>query len=193
MKKHILYFTSLIIASSCSEAIKKPDLNSELEKWKLEMQSNGIVGPPCIEDYEKWSIENPNDYYGLQDVTTLEDDFNSDGIKDALFYFPAVNCVGGNGYDSDFAVLVYSKKGTLLTNNFIVEKIESKLSSSLRHMGFLGDLNIHIHFEKFRKKIFGKYYAWGEEDANCCPSNSGKFEYDPMNNSILIRNESKKH
>ena len=83
MKKHILYFTSLIIASSCSEAIKQPDLNSELEKWKLEMQSNGIVGPPCIEDYEKWSIENPNDYYGLQDVTTLEDDFNSDGIKDA--------------------------------------------------------------------------------------------------------------
>ena len=40
------------------------------------MQTNGIVGPPCIEDYEKWSKDNPNDYYGLQDVTTLEDDFN---------------------------------------------------------------------------------------------------------------------
>ena len=37
----------------------------------------------------KWMEDNPDFYYGEQKVQSIETDYNSDGIKDGLFYFKA--------------------------------------------------------------------------------------------------------
>lgn len=48
-----------------------------------------------------------------------------------FFYFPVENCVGGNGIDSDFGMLVYSINGKLLTNKNITQTIEVRIKAEL--------------------------------------------------------------
>ncbi|WP_262897288.1 hypothetical protein [Winogradskyella marina] len=38
------------------------------------------------------------------------------------------------------------------------------------------------------KTIIGEYFAWSEEDANCCPSGNGTFEYNPTELTTEIKN-----
>ena len=106
------------MTNSCKSQEKTSDFKIEIEKWKKELISNGEVGNPCIEDddWEKQQKENPKANFGLLEIESSESDFNSVGIKDGLLYFPAETCVGGNGTDSDFGMLVYSKNGQLLMN-----------------------------------------------------------------------------
>ena len=122
--KFYIFFTALAIVMTLSyfknfynaDKNEVSDLNTEIEKWKKELYLNKEVGPECIEDYAKWAEDNPGYYYGLQETKTIESDFNSDGINDYLVYMPAINCVGGNGSDSDFGLLVYSDGNNILTN-----------------------------------------------------------------------------
>jgi len=138
MKKYIFSFIiiGLIVFKSHSQQ-KSPYFNTEIEKWKIELVANGEVGNPCRKDndVEKWMKANPNAYFGLQKIQSIESDFNSDGIIDGLFFFPAVNCVGGNGYGSNFAMLVYSYKGQILTNKNITKIIEHKIEDSFIEKG----------------------------------------------------------
>ena len=133
--------------------------------------------------------ENPDFYYGQQKIQSIETDYNSDGMKDVLFYFPAVNCVGGNGYDSDFGMLVYSKNGKYFTNKKITNIVEEKIKSLLFNRGFKEVYDVKIFYKDFKKTISGEYYAWSDGDANCCPKNKGTFEFNPKNLKMTLNNE----
>ena len=192
MKKNILPIIAIaLITSSCNAQEKTSDLQTESEKWQKELILNGEVGNPCREDndWQKWMKENPGAYFGLKEVQSSESDFNSDGIKDGLFYFPAENCVGGNGYGSDFAMLVYSNNGQFLTNKSITQTIEKKIRGSLAEKGIYDIINVLMSYKGLGKTIIGDYVAQAEDDANCCPSSSGTFEYNPVDFTITIENK----
>ncbi|HCE53841.1 MAG TPA: hypothetical protein DER05_02115 [Lutibacter sp.] len=190
MKKYIFSFIiiGLIVFKSHSQQ-KSPYFNTEIEKWKIELVANGEVGNPCRKDndVEKWMKANPNAYFGLQKIQSIESDFNSDGIIDGLFFFPAVNCVGGNGYGSNFAMLVYSYKGQILTNKNITKIIEHKIEDSFIEKGIYDVYKIYIYYNGLGKSIVGKYSVWTDDDASCCPSIKGTFNYNPINFSLTTK------
>jgi hypothetical protein len=171
---------------------KSLNFEVEIDKWKKELLLNGEVGPPCTDDYQTWTEENTSYYWGMQDISSLKSDFNSDNNLDGLFYFPAVNCVGGNGTGSDFAILIYSNNNQTLTNKNITNLIASKLESALSEKGVYGVYDIVLTYKTFTKTIGGNYFAWSDEDAHCCPSNKGTFEYNPVDFTISINNKKEK-
>ena len=203
-KLFVMFFGLLAISSCNTEATKNintvaiednTEINknsniflNEIEKWKKELYLNGEVGPPCGKDYQKWTEENPNYYWGMQETKTLISDFNADNVNDALVYFPAVNCVGGNGSGSDFSLLVFSHKNQLLTDKNLTKNIEEKIEIALADKDIYGVNTTLILFKSFSKTITGKYLAWVEEDAHCCPSYTGEFEYNPIDFSVKITN-----
>ena len=164
------------------------DFKTETEKWKTELLLNGEVGPPCKSDFQKWTEENPNYYWGMQKIDSLLYDFNGDGIKDALLFFPAENCVGGNGSGSDFGMLVYSHNNQTLTNKNITKIIESKLKDALAENGISDVFDVNFNYKTFTKSIGGSYFAWNGGDPHCCPSSKGTFEYNPIKFSMEIKN-----
>jgi len=192
-KVSLLSIIYCLISFGCNFQNNSSDFTAEIENWKLELQFNGDVGPPCADEYNKWATDHPNYYWGLQEIHSLKSDFNADGIKDVLFYFPAVSCVGGNGNGSDFAMLVYSKNGQFLTNKYIATIIEDKIQNALGGLDTYNVNNIVIRYNSFAKNIGGNYLAWVWEDAHCCPSSSGSFEYNPMDFSIIIKNKKEKY
>lgn len=124
----------LLIMVFCTFSIsfgqqKEPNIDLEIEKWKRELFLNKEVGPPCYKDYHKWMEDNPGFYFGLQPMKISKYDFNNDKIIDALVFFEAGNCVGGNGWGSDFAMLIYSFDGLSLTNKKITQTIEEKIKN----------------------------------------------------------------
>ncbi|MBB3124549.1 hypothetical protein FHS04_002072 [Mesoflavibacter sabulilitoris] len=191
MKKTLL--PALIISlmtCSCKAQENTPNFKIEIEKWTKELIANGDVGNPCREDddWEKWQKENPKAYFGLQEIESSESDFNSDGINDGLFYFPAENCVGGNGTGSDFGMLVYSKESQFLTNKHITQTIEEGIKAELAKIKINNIYKIYIKYKGLGKTIIGEYFAWSKEDANCCPSGNGVFEYNPIELTTEIKN-----
>ena len=194
--KFYIIFTALAIVMALSyfknfykaDKNEVSDLNTEIEKWKKELYLNKEVGPECIEDYAKWAEDNPGYYYGLQETKTIESDFNSDGINDYLVYMPAINCVGGNGSDSDFGLLVYSDGNSILTNKNITKKISEEIKIKLSENQIYIDYSIFT-YKSFNKTIGGVYNAWMENDAHCCPSFEGTFEYNLENGTITIENK----
>lgn len=192
MKKIILStYVIALMTCICSAQQKTSEFKIETEKWKKELLANGQVGNPCPEgtDWEKWEEENPNLVFGLRDIQSSESDFNSDGIRDALFYFPAFSCVGGNGTGSDFGMLVYSKDGKFLTNKNMTKTIISGIITELAKIGINDENGIQIYYKGLGKTIIGKYHAWYIGDAHCCPSKIGTFEYNPVKftTEILIK------
>ncbi len=200
MKNKILLLTIVIVTFGCNRQNSISDLKTEKEKWKTELQLNGEVGSSCIgkngkftiQDEEKWMKKNPNTSWGMQEFNSIENDFNSDGIKDCLFYFSPISCVGGNVEISDIAMLVYSHKGQFLTNKSITKNIEENLKGELARNGIYNISVIILHYESFNKTIGGKYYAWDSEDAHCCPSSIGTFQYNPVTFSLIIKNKYEK-
>jgi hypothetical protein len=194
MKKNILPIIAIgLMTYSCSAQQKTSEFKTETEKWKKELIANGEVGNPCREDndWQKWQEDNPKAYFGLQETQSSESDFNSDGIRDGLFYFPAENCVGGNGTGSDFGMLVYSNDGEFLTNKNITQTIENGIKTELAKIKINDVYKIYIHYKGLGKTIIGEYFAWSEDDANCCPSGNGTFEYNPVDLTTEIKNKSK--
>ncbi|UAM99726.1 hypothetical protein K8354_07945 [Polaribacter litorisediminis] len=191
MKKNILSIivTALMIIS-CNNQEKKTDLQIESEKWQKELLLNREVGKPCREGYEfqKWREENPEVYYGLEQVQSVETDFNSDGIKDGLFYFSSENCYGGTGMVSNYAMLVYSNNKQLLTNKNITSTIEKKIKIVIYESGIYDQLTVVLWYTDFDKNIFGNYFVRKSGDATGNPSFRGKFEFNPIDFSIKLEN-----
>lgn len=189
MNRQILFLAafSIIVNYNCQS--KQNDFKPEVEKWKTELLLNGEVGPPCIKDYHKWSKQNPRYYWGMQDVQSKIFDINSDGVNDGLFFFPAENCVGGNGQDSDFAILLYSHEGTFLTNKNITKTIENKIEKKFSDKGIYDLLKTNIHYKIFNKNIIGTFWTWRNDDAHCCPSLQGTFEYSPSDYKVILKYE----
>jgi hypothetical protein len=175
-------------AVRCS--ISKDSINHEIDKWKSELRINGVVGPPCKEQYDEWIEENPNYYYGMQPIRSLSSDLNEDGKEEVLCFFPALTCVGGNGTDSDFAMLLFHKDSMLLSNKSIVLQIEEFIKGAV-YSNFRGDkaveiADVNVFFDAMSETISGHYVLWIYEDAHCCPSFEGTFNYRPFELSIEI-------
>lgn len=162
-------------------------IEREMENWKSELYINKEVGPKCTENYEKWTIDNPDYYWGISDFFKSDFDFNSDGIKDALIYFPAQNCVAGSGHQSNFAMLVYSHKNSFLTNKKITNLIEGKITSKLNYEEKINSVyKIELEYLGLTQNINGNFSGYIEQDANCCPSYSGKFIFNPLTYEVEI-------
>ncbi|MFM7723352.1 MAG: hypothetical protein ACKO7O_01025 [Bacteroidota bacterium] len=186
-----LLFVFISIGCNANEkacSIPKASVIQEIEKWKAELLINGEVGPPCKRRYDKWIEENPNYYYGMQPVKELSSDLNEDGTEELLCYFPAVNCVGGNGTDSDFAMLLFHNDSTLLTNKRISlqieEYIEATIYSNRQGEKSFDVADVNIFYESMTRTINGRYALWVYEDAHCCPSYEGTFSFDLFKLSI---------
>lgn len=179
--------TSLVSNTKAINNAPVTTIEEEIAKWKIELFLNGEVGPPCAEDYEKWAEQNPQYYWGMQDINILKHDFNSDNTEDALVYFKAENCVGGNGTGSDFAMLVYSYNNQILTNKNITDKITVELREELAINGIINLSDIVINYKSLSNTINGSYRAWLSDDAHCCPSYKGTFNYNPINFSLTFK------
>jgi hypothetical protein len=180
---------------ACS--IPKDSVKQEIKKWKAELLMNGEVGPPCKRRYDIWIEENPNYYYGMQPLKQLSSDLNEDGTEELLCYFPAVNCVGGNGTDSDFAMFLFHKDSMLLTNKSIVVQIEEFIKEVV-YSNHHGDkaveiADVNVFFDAMSQTISGRYALWVYEDAHCCPSFEGTFDYRPFELSIEIMDKKMGH
>lgn len=185
MKKQIITIIIITMAFTVNAQLSEKDLLIEKEKWEKELVINGEVGNPCYEngDWEKWQEDNPGDYFGLQEVKVIKTDMNQDGIEDALFYFPAINCVGGSGFGSDYAMLVYSHENLYLTNKNLTKTIEAKLKSKLYSEEVY---RVNLTYKSAGEKIFGEFQAWKEIDANCCPGITKMFLYNPFTQVLEI-------
>ncbi len=184
MKLFIIILTGYISLNSSfkGQTIEK-HLQSEVDKWQKELVLNGEVGPRCYKDYNKWMKDFPNYYYGLQDIKYFLNPSDNDGIKDALFFFDAVNCVGGSSGGSDFAVLVYSNNNLVLTNKNITTTIENKIKYLFHDNGNYDIDRVQIYYKSY---LGGEFSAWKSDDANCCASYKGKFKYDPSNFTVKL-------
>jgi hypothetical protein len=182
---------------------KHDDLKNEVEKWKIELQVNGEIGPSCTdkngnitpESSSKWLYDNTHKGigggFGLGEIISLEHDFNSDKIIDGFYYFSPSNCSGGIGsstHISDYGMLVYSHKGKLLTNKNITTIIEKNVTNKLCSIEkyHINISTIHIYYKEFNKNIEGTFEAYLDSDAGCCPSYNGSFKYNPIDFSIEI-------
>lgn len=188
MKKQILFVTIWVTAINCNSQTKSIDFKPEVEKWKTELFLNGEVGPPCSENHNKWIEENPNYYWGMQKVQSKTFDMNSDGLNDGLFFFPAIDCVSGKGVGSDFAILIYSHHGNFLTNKNLSNTIVSKIEYDFYEDKSIYDLAYtYVFYESFTNIIKGKFLTWREDDAMCCASLSGTFEYNPFDFKLTMK------
>lgn len=185
----IIEATNTSLVSNVKAISKAPEttIEEEIAKWKTELFLNGEVGPPCIEDYEKWAEQNPQYYWGMQEINILKHDFNSDNSEDALVYFEAENCVGGNGTGSDFAMLLYSYNNQILSNKNITDKITVELLEELTKNGITNLSDIVINYKSLSNTINGSYRVWLSDDAHCCPGYEGTFNYNPNDFSIILK------
>ncbi len=184
MKSFLLILLSFIVYNGnfMSQTLDV-HLQVEVDKWQKELVLNGEVGPPCYEDYQKWMEDYPNYYYGLQKIKSVNNPTDDDNIKDALFFFEAINCVGGSSGGSDFAMLVYSNNDVVLTNKNISPFIENKIKKTFSEDGFYNIDRVQIFYKSY---IGGEFYAWTDDDPNCCASYKGKFKFNRSNLSVSL-------
>lgn len=194
MKNKLLLFLLAGILFSCNKNNDTQNLKNELDKWQQELVLNGEVGPKCNkEDIKsgKWLNENNGCLYGLDTIKSIESDFNSDKIKDGFYYFSPANCAGGNSSSriSDYGMLVYSNKGQLLTNKNITSKIEDGIKIeiySIQKGEYQEVVNVILNYLNFNNVIEGKFEAYLDSDAECCPSFMGTFEYNPIKRTVKL-------
>ncbi|GGZ48432.1 hypothetical protein [Mesonia mobilis] len=182
MKKQIL--TSVLCGLSvlsCQSQSNKPTLDNEIEKWKKELILTGELGNPCNYDsFQKWIEENPDQVFGISDnITIKKTDFNNDGMVDAFVSMEVEPCNGGNATSSDYSVLIFSNEGEYYKDVKLTERIEKKIKSELAENGVYSIWKLSTSLKSFDGTINGETYIWIDEDASCCPSYSGNFEYNP--------------
>lgn len=177
----------LLLLFFCFQSINSQKLENhlqiEVDKWQKELVLNGDVGPRCYKDYFKWAEEFPQYYYGLQDIKYFVNKNDYDDIKDAVFFFPAINCVGGSSSASDFALHVYSYDGNTYTNYNITTKIENSIKYILTEKGMKNVSYVKIYYKSY---IGGNFYVWREDDANCCSSFEGRFVYNTKTLDVSV-------
>lgn len=188
MKYRLSYLIIILCLFSNSFGQQKElDFELEIEKWKRELFLNKEVGPPCYKDYHQWMEDNPDFYYGLQPITISQYDFNKDDITDALVFFEAVNCVGGNGWGSDFAMLIYSFDGYGLTDKKITQTIEKEIEKVFFERRIRNISHIFVLYDDLSNTVNGRYVAYTSEDPSCCATYKGTFKFQPLHKKIEVK------
>lgn len=206
MKKAIIGVLAFAIIA-CNKQDNNTDLKNEVEKWKIELQLNGEIGPSCIDENGNITPEKSNKWmeddkyygigggYGLGEVISFKHDFNSDKIIDGFYYFSPSNCAGGIGsstHVSDCGMLVYSYKGKVLTNKNITHTIENEIENKIYSMQkgeYKNVTSVLVYYKEFNDKIEGTFQAYLDSDAGCCPSYNGSFKYNPIDFSMELEKE----
>ncbi len=158
-------------------------IEEEIESWKTELKNSGKVGEPCEGGIEEWTKNNPNVSFGMGEVKIERFDVNKDGVEDALAHFYTESCDGGNAF-ANFACLTYSENGAYANNKDINEEIENKVNEYLASKNLSGVRNSYLEFTGMNETLNGKFTTWMDDDANCCPSYSGEFQYNPIDFTI---------
>jgi hypothetical protein len=200
MKKAVTVI-GILFLFSCNPKEKKPDpelfTKSSIENWKNQLVINGEVGNPCQDNVDKWSVENPERFYGLptDSIQSKSFDANNDKINDVLLYFPAGDCCScsiGINEGSDFLKLIYSNGNEFLTNDILREKIALKIENEFYRQTNTDVERAIFSITDFKKEISGTYKLWTLEDPDCCASVEGTFKYKPFTFKIQITHQNAK-
>lgn len=191
--KIIISFFFLFLVASCQqkETNKAEFVETQIKNWKQQLVINGDIGQPCTDNTEKWSAENPEQFYGLpkDSINSKSFDANNDKIDDLLLYFSAGDCCScdvGMNQASDYLKLIYSNANKFLSNDNLREKIATKIESEFYTQTNTDVERAVFSVTGFNKEISGTYRLWIIKDPDCCPSIEGTFKYNPFTFNIQI-------
>lgn len=199
--KNNIAFIAFMFLFSCQQKENKPNqdqlLKNQIQLWKKELLLNGEVGNPCQENIDKWSIENPERFYGLpkDSIKIKSFDANQDKTNDILLYFPAGDCCSctiGINEASDYLKLIYSNGNEFLSNDNLREKIASKIEGEYYVQTNTDVERAIFSITNFDTEISGTYKLWTLEDPDCCASVEGTFKYNPFTFKIQITHQNVK-
>lgn len=199
--KNNIAFIAFMFLFSCQQKENKPNqdqlLKNQIQLWKKELLLNGEVGNPCQENIDKWSIENPERFYGLpkDSIKIKSFDANQDKTNDILLYFPAGDCCSctiGINEASDYLKLIYSNGNEFLSNDNLREKIASKIEGEYYVQTNTDVERAIFSITNFDAEISGTYKLWTLEDPDCCASVEGTFKYNPFTFKIQITHQNVK-
>lgn len=199
--KNNIAFIAFMFLFSCQQKENKPNqdqlLKNQIQLWKKELLLNGEVGNPCQENIDKWSIENPERFYGLpkDSIKIKSFDANQDKTNDILLYFPAGDCCSctiGINEASDYLKLIYSNGNEFLSNDNLREKIASKIEGEYYVQTNTDVERAIFSITNFDTEISGTYKLWTLEDPICCASVEGTFKYNPFTFKIQITHQNVK-
>ena len=174
MKKIILFF--LILSFSCSTN-NKIDFDNEIEKWKKEIFEIDKIEKPALGNisFENW--KNRLDIkYGL---IIVENDFNNDNLKDALFYTKSSNCMGKG--TSDNANLIYSNNGKYIIIEGLSNLLEKKINQKYTQINKVKIRSLNVKYSNFLDSIIlGEYFLY-LKNKDSILFDKGIFKYDILN------------
>ncbi|HAT76791.1 MAG TPA: hypothetical protein DCS19_08075 [Flavobacterium sp.] len=201
MMKNNIAFIAFMFLFSCQQKENKPNqdqlLKNQIQLWKKELLLNGEVGNPCQENIDKWSIENPERFYGLpkDSIKIKSFDANQDKTNDILLYFPAGDCCSctiGINEASDYLKLIYSNGKDFLSNDNLRDRIAFKIENEYYSQTNNDAERAIFSVTNFDAEISGTYKLWTLEDPDCCASVEGSFKYNPFTFKIEITHQNVK-
>ncbi|KHJ37219.1 hypothetical protein PBAC_25490 [Pedobacter glucosidilyticus] len=132
---------------------------------------------------------NDNRFAYSKILRKLYEDFNQDGIKDALYVLEKQDCVVGNGYVGDLqrGVIILSEKEDFKVDNTIVKKLTDQINLKANKKVF--DTVAYIEIQKANNTIiYGSYWDWESEDPTGQPSIKKNFEYNYLVDKLKVFN-----
>lgn len=194
--------TSISITKENVENGQKIDPMDALQTWKNDLleqkQLGGFADFEDINSKESkdWKAKYPNQLDGLPEEDEFEYawiDLNNDQKEDLLMYFQSENYSGHNGDSPSFARVVYSDgqiEDSILfkIKSSILESYKAALKTdpTLREVtdNYLNQ-TLSIDYDK-TKGIHGEFELYTVDDAHCCPSYEGEYQYDMVTNQATI-------
>jgi hypothetical protein len=162
------------------------------KNWKTSLKADGKVGEPCEGGIEEWTKNNPNLSFGMGDVKKETFDINGDGVDDALAHFYTESCNGGHAFGT-FACLIVSEEGNYRSNADINAEVEDKINEYLKSNNLTEVRNSYIEFTEMKETLNGEFTTWMNDDANCCASFAGEFQYNPMDQTLTASHAKLNH
>lgn len=201
--KYSLLLLLMGFICSCKQPSQEQSINTqtEIERWKSELIHQKGLGNPCqfksLDDpaAEKWRSANsdqnngwPSDGKNIHSVTA---DFDADQKPDLLLFFQSENCSGHNGGTPAFAKIIYAngKSNGQLMNQIrksILEAYQIKLRQDSKLKPVTADYLEGTTTISYSGRINGTFTLYSATDAHCCPSYTGKYQYDLKNQKAEI-------
>lgn len=195
-----LALLSVLLIISCKTSTVHINAQKEIGKWKNELINKKMIGAPCnykdllSQQAFEWSKENPGqmDAFPSNDksISAVSADFDGDGKQDLLLYFISENCTGHNGDTPSFARIVYAD-GACISDlmqeirQCILEKYNDKRKSEKLKEITDSYFNESVTIS-YDNGIKGEFKLYANDDAHCCPSYKGIYEYNVKEKKINI-------
>lgn len=169
------------------------------EAWEINLKKKGIfdyVTKKDCENFDKMMDLYDKGKYPMHtdSKSIIPFDFNNDNIKDYLVNYSLVNCVRGNGWDTDF-IFMTSKDGNLSINESLTNKLKTKIknyvSENYGSDSYVRVENNYIVTKSFKINRISDNICYGDfklmqGGASCCPKISGNFKYNINEDSFSV-------